>query len=30
MAASYDFVQLDVFTRTPLAGNPLADPKKKL
>jgi trans-2,3-dihydro-3-hydroxyanthranilate isomerase len=24
MAASYDFVQLDVFTRTPLAGNPLA------
>jgi trans-2,3-dihydro-3-hydroxyanthranilate isomerase len=24
MAASYDFVQLDVFTQTPLAGNPLA------
>jgi PhzF family phenazine biosynthesis protein len=24
MTASYDFVQLDVFTRTPLAGNPLA------
>ena len=24
MAASYDFVQLDVFTRRPLAGNPLA------
>ena len=24
MAASYDFVQLDVFTRMPLAGNPLA------
>lgn len=24
MATSYDFVQLDVFTRTPLAGNPLA------
>ncbi|MGA7276284.1 MAG: PhzF family phenazine biosynthesis protein, partial [Candidatus Udaeobacter sp.] len=24
MAASYDFVQLDVFTRTPFAGNPLA------
>ena len=24
MAASYDFVQLDVFTRTSLAGNPLA------
>jgi hypothetical protein len=24
MAASYDFVQLDVFTLTPLAGNPLA------
>jgi predicted PhzF superfamily epimerase YddE/YHI9 len=24
MAASNDFVQLDVFTRTPLAGNPLA------
>ena len=24
MAASCDFVQLDVFTRTPLAGNPLA------
>src|ERR1700760_2568986 len=24
MAATYDFVQLDVFTRTPLAGNPLA------
>src|SRR5262252_2390962 len=24
MAAGYDFVQLDVFTRTPLAGNPLA------
>ena len=24
MAASYDLVQLDVFTRTPLAGNPLA------
>jgi len=24
MAANYDFVQLDVFTRTPLAGNPLA------
>src|SRR5207247_9010635 len=24
MAASYDFVQLDVFTRTPLTGNPLA------
>src|SRR6201984_1780897 len=24
MAASYDFVQLDCFTRTPLAGNPLA------
>ena len=24
MPASYDFVQLDVFTRTPLAGNPLA------
>src|SRR5262252_8722179 len=23
-ARSYDFVQLDVFTRTPLAGNPLA------
>jgi len=23
MAASYDFVQLDVFTRMPLAGNPL-------
>ena len=23
MAASYDFVQLDVFTQTPLAGNPL-------
>ena len=24
MPASYDFVQLDVFTRMPLAGNPLA------
>jgi trans-2,3-dihydro-3-hydroxyanthranilate isomerase len=24
MAASYDFVQLDIFTRTSLAGNPLA------
>ena len=24
MAASYDFVQLDVFTQTPLADNPLA------
>src|SRR6201987_5158803 len=24
MADSYDFVQLDVFTRMPLAGNPLA------
>src|SRR2546421_1140081 len=24
MAASYDFVQLDVFGRRPLAGNPLA------
>jgi predicted PhzF superfamily epimerase YddE/YHI9 len=24
MAASYDFVQLDVFTQIPLAGNPLA------
>ena len=24
MAASYDFVQLDVFTQTPLTGNPLA------
>ena len=24
MAASYDFIQLDVFTRVPLAGNPLA------
>jgi trans-2,3-dihydro-3-hydroxyanthranilate isomerase len=24
MAASYDFVQFDVFTQTPLAGNPLA------
>jgi hypothetical protein len=24
MAASYDFVQLDVFTRTALTGNPLA------
>jgi trans-2,3-dihydro-3-hydroxyanthranilate isomerase len=24
MAASYDFVQLDVFTQTPFAGNPLA------
>jgi trans-2,3-dihydro-3-hydroxyanthranilate isomerase len=24
MAASYNFVQLDVFTQTPLAGNPLA------
>jgi len=24
MAASYDFAQLDVFTRMPLAGNPLA------
>jgi trans-2,3-dihydro-3-hydroxyanthranilate isomerase len=24
MAASYDFVQLDVFTRTPLADNPVA------
>jgi predicted PhzF superfamily epimerase YddE/YHI9 len=24
MAASYDFVQLDVFTRKSLAGNPLA------
>jgi hypothetical protein len=24
MAASYDFVQLDVFTQTPLASNPLA------
>ena len=24
MAASYDFVQLDVFNRTPLAGKPLA------
>src|SRR5499427_3836300 len=24
MAAGYDFVQLDVFTQTPLAGNPLA------
>src|SRR5438477_4691049 len=24
MAVSYDFVQLDVFTRMPLAGNPLA------
>ena len=24
MAVSYDFVQLDVFTQTPLAGNPLA------
>ena len=24
MAASYDFVQLDGFTQTPLAGNPLA------
>ena len=24
MTASYDFVQLDVFTRTPLTGNPLA------
>src|SRR5262245_34434101 len=24
MAASYDFVQLDVFTQVPLAGNPLA------
>jgi trans-2,3-dihydro-3-hydroxyanthranilate isomerase len=24
MAASYDFVQLDVFTQMPLAGNPLA------
>src|SRR5438552_18979973 len=24
MAASYDFVQLDFFTRTPLAGNTLA------
>src|SRR5919205_3011888 len=24
MATSYDFVQLDVFSRTPLAGNPLA------
>jgi predicted PhzF superfamily epimerase YddE/YHI9 len=28
MAASYDFVQLDVFTQTPLAGNPMADPKR--
>jgi len=24
MPASYDFVQFDVFTRMPLAGNPLA------
>src|SRR5438477_2166817 len=24
MSSSYEFVQLDVFTRTPLAGNPLA------
>ena len=24
MPASYDFVQLDVFTQMPLAGNPLA------
>jgi trans-2,3-dihydro-3-hydroxyanthranilate isomerase len=24
MAASYDFVQLDVLSRTPFAGNPLA------
>ena len=24
MPASHDFVQLDVFTQTPLAGNPLA------
>ena len=24
MAANYDFVQLDVFTRRPLEGNPLA------
>ena len=24
MAANYDFVQLDVFTQMPLAGNPLA------
>ena len=24
MTASYDLVQLDVFTQTPLAGNPLA------
>src|SRR6266480_2147864 len=24
MASSYEFVQLDVFTRTPLTGNPLA------
>src|SRR5207302_9066299 len=24
MSSSYEFVQLDVFTRTPLTGNPLA------
>jgi predicted PhzF superfamily epimerase YddE/YHI9 len=25
MPANYDFAQLDVFTRMPLAGNPLAN-----
>ena len=24
MSGTYEFVQLDVFTRTPLTGNPLA------